>query len=114
MQSCDSPFIVGYIDSFLDDSRINIVIEYCPYGDLCSLINKQKTLCKGNVIKPFSENMIWKIFINLCLGVQYLHSKGIIHRDLKTLNVFMMKEGLCKIGDLGCALDVGVEDEEEQ
>lgn len=57
--------------------------------------------------------MIWKIFINLCLGVQYLHSMGIVHRDLKTLNVFMFKEGFCKIGDLGCAMDVGNDPDEE-
>ena len=48
--------------------------------------------------------MLWKIFINLCLGMEYLHSKDIIHRDLKTLNVFMLKENVAKIGDLGCAL----------
>lgn len=50
--------------------------------------------------------MLWKIFINLCLGMEYLHSKDIIHRDLKTLNVFMLKENVAKIGDLGCALQI--------
>ena len=50
--------------------------------------------------------MIWKIFIHLCLGIEYLHSKDIIHRDLKTLNVFMIKENVAKIGDLGCALQI--------
>ena len=68
-------------------------------GDLNSLVEKQKV-----ANKPFVDNMIWKIFINLCLGMEYLHSKDIIHRDLKTLNIFMLKENLAKIGDLGCAL----------
>ena len=36
--------------------------------------------------------------------MEYLHSKDIIHRDLKTLNIFMIKESVAKIGDLGCAL----------
>ena len=40
MQGLDSPFIVGYIDSFIDDQMINIIIEHCPYGDLNSLILK--------------------------------------------------------------------------
>ena len=53
-------------------------------------------------MKPFVDNLIWKIFINICLGVQYLHNRNIIHRDLKSLNIFMVKENYAKIGDLGC------------
>ena len=109
LQLCDSNYIVGYIDSFLDGSKINIVLEYCPVGDLCCLIIEQKKLSKGNHLKPFADNVIWKIFINLCLGCQYLHSKNIIHRDLKTLNVFMMKDHFAKIGDLGCAMTLSDE-----
>ena len=36
----DSPYFVEYYDSFIDDQRINLVIEYCSHGDLCSLIEK--------------------------------------------------------------------------
>ena len=43
MQGIESPFIVGYLDSFIDDQKINIVIEYCPLGDLNSAIIKHKT-----------------------------------------------------------------------
>lgn len=74
-------------------------------GDLNSLVEKQKI-----ANKPFVDNMIWKIFINLCLGMEYLHSKDIIHRDLKTLNIFMLKENIAKIGDLGCALHIEAEE----
>lgn len=99
MQRLDSPYIVGYFDSFIDDQQINIVLEYCPFGDLNSVIVKQKATGK-----PFVDNIIWKIFINVCVGIWYLHSKNIIHRDLKPLNIFMAKEGIAKVGDLGCAL----------
>ena len=54
--------------------------------------------------RPFQDNIIWKIFINICLGIWYLHSKDIIHRDLKTLNIFMYKDSVAKVGDLGCAM----------
>jgi hypothetical protein len=44
MQVMSSPFVVGYFDSFIDDDdeepKINIVIEYCPNGDLSNFINK--------------------------------------------------------------------------
>ena len=69
MQALDSPYIVGYFDSFIDNQKINIILEYCAFGDLNSLVCKQKTLNK-----PFVDNIIWKIFINICLGVWYLHS----------------------------------------
>jgi len=71
------------------------------HGDLNSVIEKQKLTAKG-----FNENVIWKIFINICLGVYYLHSNNIIHRDIKSLNIFMAKESFSKIGDLGCAIKI--------
>ena len=88
MCKMDSPYVVGYLDSFIDGQKINIVLEYCMMGDLNVQVEKQKTM--GN--KMFIENIIWKIFIHLCLGIQYMHSKNIVHRDLKSLNVFMMKD----------------------
>jgi NIMA (never in mitosis gene a)-related kinase len=68
MTLLDSPYIVGYYDSFINDQTINIVIEYCGYGDLYNLIEKHKALKK-----PIADNVIWKIFINLCLGLHYMH-----------------------------------------
>lgn len=101
MQQVDSPYVVGYYDSFIEDQKINIVLQYCAYGDLNSLIEKQSLLNK-----PFNDNIIWKIFINICLGIQYMHSADFIHRDLKTLNIFMAKESSSKVGDLGCAVKI--------
>ena len=42
MGSLDSPYIVGYIDSFIADQKIHIVLEYCAVGDLNSLVEKQR------------------------------------------------------------------------
>ena len=62
MCTMDSPYVVGYYDSFIDEQRINLVLEYCTHGDLCSLVEKQHG-------KLLSENAIWKIFIHICLGI---------------------------------------------
>ena len=39
----------------------------------------------------------------MCLGVHYLHTREIIHRDLKSLNIFLTKDNSAKIGDLGAS-----------
>jgi len=52
----DSPFVVGYLDAFIEDTKINIIMEYCHNGDLQSYIKKQNG-------KLFADNFVWKIFI---------------------------------------------------
>lgn len=53
--------------------------------------------------KNLKENKIWFFFIQACLGMQYLHTRKILHRDIKTINLFMTKDEAIKIGDLGVA-----------
>lgn len=96
LRTIDSHFIVGYYDSFIVDTQINIVMEYCQNHDLHGLIKKQNG-------KPMAENFIWKVFIHICLGIYYLHSRDIIHRDLKSLNIFLTKDKSAKVGDLGAS-----------
>jgi NIMA (never in mitosis gene a)-related kinase len=92
----ESPYIVTYYDSFIEDTMINIIMEYCQHGDLQSFIKRQNG-------KAFIDNLIWKVFIQICLGIYYLHSKDIVHRDLKTLNILLGKDNCAKIGDFGAA-----------
>lgn len=95
--SLDSPHIVKYHDSFIsDDESINILMEYCSNGDLGTFLDK-----RGN--KKLPEKYIWKLFLQILAGLHHLHSKQIIHRDLKSLNVFLTKEHNAKIGDMGAA-----------
>ena len=48
-------------------------------------------------------------FYQLCQGLNHLHSNGVIHRDLKSLNIMVCKNGQLKIGDLGVSRQVGQE-----
>lgn len=81
IRTLDSPYIVGYIDAFIDDDlSINIIMEFCPGGDLYTYMAKVHAQASTNTNskKPqgniFHDNVIWKMFIQICLGLQYLHS----------------------------------------
>ena len=50
--------------------------------------------------KKFSETEIWQIFKNIVLGLKAIHDKKILHRDLKSANIFLNKKGIVKIGDM--------------
>ena len=46
------------------------------------------------------ESTIWKIFVEMVKALRALHTRNILHRDLKSANVFLQKNGLAKLGDL--------------
>ena len=49
---------------------------------------------------PITEEEIWRVFLSVVKGLKALHSKQILHRDLKSANVFLFKDGTVKLGDL--------------
>ena len=76
--------------------KINrIVMEYADKGDLYQKICEFK---KASV--AFEESDIWRIFIQIAGGLKTLHDMKILHRDLKSANVFLHKDGSAKLGDL--------------
>jgi len=56
--------------------------------------------------RQLAETKIWKFFIEMCLGLNYLHANRILHRDIKTINMFLAKDDCVKIGDLGVAKEL--------
>lgn len=90
------PFIVSYVDQFEESNCLYIVMEYADGGDLAG-----KLANRGG--KLFSEDEVLKMFIQIAVALNYVHSKHILHRDLKTQNVFLMKDGTIKLGDFGIA-----------
>ncbi|XP_036603871.1 serine/threonine-protein kinase Nek3 isoform X2 [Trichosurus vulpecula] len=90
------PNIVAFKESFEADGHLYIVMEYCDEGDLMQKIKHQKG-------KLFPEEMILQWFTQMCLGVNHIHKKRVLHRDIKSKNVFLTQNGHIKLGDFGSA-----------
>ena len=98
LSSIDSIYVVKYYNSFEEKNFLNIVMEYCNGGDLGKFIEEKKEK-KENI----KEDLIWTLFIKITIGLAAIHKLKILHRDLKTLNIFLTKDLDIKIGDLGVA-----------
>ena len=94
----NSDFVVKYIDYFEENDIINIVMEYCDGGDLLHYLKSEKKSGKF-----LDEDLIWQIFIKITIGLADIHKNRILHRDIKSLNIFLKKNLDIKIGDLGVA-----------
>ena len=92
--------IISYKESFYEEKTgfLNLVLEYANDGDLHSKIFQQK-----NKKEYLKEKIIWSIFIQILKGLKVLHDNNLMHRDLKSANIFIMKNGICKLGDLNVA-----------
>ncbi|KAM8995185.1 serine/threonine-protein kinase Nek4 isoform 6-T6 [Ara ararauna] len=91
------PNIVTYRESWQgEDGLLYIVMGFCEGGDLYHKLKEQK----GQLL-PESQVVEW--FVQIAMALQYLHEKHILHRDLKTQNVFLTRTNIIKVGDLGIA-----------
>ena len=97
LASINNKNIISYKEAFFDenDSSLDIVMEYADQGDLFQLITEHK-----KTKKHFTEEEIWNTLIQLLNGLKSLHELNILHRDLKSANVFLFKGGIVKLGDL--------------
>ena len=75
-------------------------MDYADGGDLTSKIKEAKEVSAGNLL---SEDTVLNWFTQICLAIKHCHDRKILHRDLKAQNVFMMKNGIVKLGDFGIA-----------
>ncbi|XP_077421866.1 serine/threonine-protein kinase Nek3 isoform X2 [Vanacampus margaritifer] len=88
--------IVAFHETFEDDDLLCIVMEYCRGGDMLHRIRQQKS-------KQFCIDDILKWFAQMCAGAKHIHDKRVLHRDLKSKNIFLTDDGTVKLGDFGSA-----------
>ncbi|XP_038057121.1 serine/threonine-protein kinase Nek1-like isoform X3 [Patiria miniata] len=90
------PNIVSYQDSFEELGNLYIVMDFCDGGDLYKAINGRR-----GVLFPEDQVLDW--FVQICLAIKHVHDRKILHRDIKSQNIFLTKKGIVKLGDFGIA-----------
>ncbi|XP_052442743.1 serine/threonine-protein kinase Nek1 isoform X6 [Carassius gibelio] len=90
------PNIVQYKESFEESGCLYIVMDYCEGGDLFKKINNQR----GTL---FPEEQILDWLVQICLALKHVHDRKILHRDIKSQNIFLTKDGTIQLGDFGIA-----------
>ncbi|CAK4465873.1 unnamed protein product [Aphanomyces euteiches] len=100
MEKLHHPNIIEYYDSILSRNHrhVFIVMAYCSGGDLhAKLCSKRKLV---------SETTICLWFVQICFGLHCMHAHRIVHRDVKSHNIFISTNGHLVLGDLGIAREL--------
>lgn len=97
LASVRHPNIIGFLEAFLIERSLEmcIVMEYADGGDLAGKVEKHQ-----RAKRYMDEKTIWAYILQILEGLQVLHDRKILHRDLKTANCFLTTDGHLKIGDL--------------
>jgi len=98
MKDLNHPNIVRYVGTSISSRYLFIVLEYVPGGSVAGTLSQ---------FGAFSEPLIKRFVTQIIAGVEYLHQKQIIHRDIKGANVLVTDAGVAKLADFGCSKQLG-------
>ena len=100
LESLSHPYIVKYYKNFRVDDTLYIITDYASDGNMEEYIEAHKEM---NISIP--ENDIWNFILQCMWSLHYIHSKGVIHRDIKLRNIYLDNSMKIKLGNFGvCGL----------
>lgn len=92
LKNSDHPFIVKLHMALQTQSRVHLIMEFCPGGELFFHLQHLKRLSEDQALFYFSE---------IVVALEYLHKNDIIYRDLKPENILLDCDGHIKLIDFG-------------
>ncbi|KAJ5140612.1 hypothetical protein N7448_004020 [Penicillium atrosanguineum] len=99
-----SDHVISFVDSWEDYGHLYIQTEFCEEGSL------DVFLAQAGLKARVDDFRIWKILLEMSLGLKEIHDQGFIHLDLKPANILVTFEGVLKIADFGMAARWPAED----
>ncbi|KAJ3184232.1 hypothetical protein HDU87_005079 [Geranomyces variabilis] len=105
LKSLSHPNIVKYLGFLLEESFLNIILEFMECGSLQSVMKKYNLLIPEKLAAVYSEDIL--------RGLVYLHGKGVVHCDLKCANILTTKDSNVKLSDFGVSKVLNAVGEDE-
>jgi NIMA (never in mitosis gene a)-related kinase len=93
------PNIISVIEWFEEDEELFMIMEYAAGGDMEQLIKARNGV-------TFSEDEVASWLVQICFALKHIHDRKILHRDIKTPNIFLTQGNIVKLGDFGVAKEL--------